>query len=116
MGLTEVEQLTMLDAARDAGPPDKRSTAEDYVFLMLFEQRQGALAFVSLAVGALYSLSLALDERAPLHLVFAVMAALFALVNANQAVIRGLGHHPACRATVATSAPSSPRSGPSRRR
>ncbi|MEO0494705.1 MAG: hypothetical protein AAF081_14950 [Actinomycetota bacterium] len=92
--ITETEQLAMLDAARDAGPAGKEAATEDYVFIMLFEQRQGALAFISLAVGALYALSLSLDAREPLHLVFAVMAVLFTLVNANQAGVPGFGRHP----------------------
>lgn len=64
------------------------------MFLMLFEQRQGSLAFVAAAVGVLYGLGLGVEARAPLHLVFGVMSALFALVNANHAGIPGLGHHP----------------------
>ncbi len=83
--LTFHEQLAMLDAARDAGPRGKERAAEDYVFLMLFEQRQGALAFLAVAVGVVYGMGLPLEARAPLHLVFGVMAALFALVNANHA-------------------------------
>jgi hypothetical protein len=92
--LTYDEQIIMLDAAREAAPEEKRRAASDYVFLMLFEQRQGSLAFISVVVGALYGLTLSVAERQPLHLVFAVMAVLFALVNANHAGIRFLGHHP----------------------
>lgn len=61
---------------------------------MLFEQRQGSLAFISVVAGVIYGLTLSLVERNPLHLVFGVMAALFMLVNANHAGIRFLGHHP----------------------
>jgi len=92
--LTVPEQLAMLDAARDAGPSGKEKAAEDYVFLMLFEQRQGALAFLAVAVGVVYALGLPLEARGPLHLVFGVMAALFALVNANHAGVPFLGRHP----------------------
>ena len=92
--LTYDEQVTMLDAARAAGPEGKGAAASDYVFLLLFEQRQGGLAFLSVAVGVVYGLGLGLEARAPLHLMFAVMASLFALVNANHAGIPGLGHHP----------------------
>jgi hypothetical protein len=88
------EQLAMLDAGRAAGPSDKAAAAADYVFLMLFEQRQGALAFIAVAVGALYGVTLPLDERGALHLLFAVMSVLFAAVNANHAGIPLLGHHP----------------------
>jgi len=88
------EQLAMLDAARAAGPETKGAAADDYVFLLLFEQRQGSLAFLSVAVGAAYGLSLGYDDRAPLHLMFGVMSVLFALVNANHAGMPGLGHHP----------------------
>lgn len=92
--LTDQEQLAMLDAARNAGPCGKEKAAEDYVFLMLFEQRQGALAFVAVAVGVVHALGLPLEARSPLHLVFGVMAALFALVNANHAGVPFLGRHP----------------------
>jgi len=92
--LSHNEQLTMLDAARDAGPAGKEKAAEDYVFLMLFEQRQGALAFISIAVGAIFTLWLPLDERAAVHLMFTVMSVLFLLVNANHAGASFLGRHP----------------------
>ena len=92
--LTRDEQLAMLDAAAQAGPAAKQTAAADYLFLLLFEQRQGGIAFLSVATGALYGLALPLDDRAPLHLLFGVMSVLFALVNANQAGVPGLGHHP----------------------
>jgi hypothetical protein len=92
--LSHDEQLAMLDAARAAAPSEKDAAAQDYIFLMLFEQRQGSLAFVSVAVAALYGVGLPLEARAPLHLMFGVMSVLFALVNANQAGIPLLGHHP----------------------
>lgn len=92
--ITYDEQLTMLDAARRAGPAGKEDAADNYLFLMLFEQRQGGIAFVAVVAGVLYGLGLTLEGRAPLHLMFAVMSVLFALVNANQAGIPGLGHHP----------------------
>ena len=92
--LTCDEQLAMLDAAREAGPPQKDAAADDYIFLMLFEQRQGGIAFLSVIAGVIYGLGLSLEGRAPLHLMFAVMSVLFALVNANHAGIPGLGRHP----------------------
>ncbi|MEM6289683.1 MAG: hypothetical protein AAGA54_00415 [Myxococcota bacterium] len=92
--LTYEEQRAMLDAAREAGPKDKANAADDYLFLMLFEQRQGGLAFLSMAAGVLYGLGLSLEDRVPLHVMFAVMSVLFTLVNANHAGIRGLGRHP----------------------
>jgi hypothetical protein len=92
--LTNDEQLAMLDAAVDAAPDDKNEAASDYIFLMLFEQRQGSLAFLSVVVGVIYGLTLTLTERNPLHLVLGVMSALFMLVNANHAGIPLLGHHP----------------------
>ena len=92
--LTNDEQLAMLDAAVDAVPDAKKPAASDYVFLMLFEQRQGSLAFFSVVVGVIYGLTLTLAERHPLHLLLVVMSALFMLVNANHAGIRFLGHHP----------------------
>ncbi|MFO7699773.1 MAG: hypothetical protein R6W79_04095 [Acidimicrobiia bacterium] len=92
--LTYDEQITMLDAALEASPAEKKRAGSDYIFLVLFEQRQGSLAFLAVVVGALYGLTLSVAERQPLHLVFAVMAVLFALVNANHAGIPFLGHHP----------------------
>ena len=92
--LTNDEQLTMLDAAIDAAPDDKKEGASNYIFLMLFEQRQGSLAFLAVVAGVIYGLTLTLTERNPLHLVLAVMSALFMLVNANHAGIGFLGHHP----------------------
>jgi hypothetical protein len=94
MALTHVDQIAMLDAALDAAPKDKGSAGPDYIFVMLFEQRQGSLAFIALAVGVLYGLTLPLADRHALHLVFGMMAGLFALVNANHAGLPGLGHHP----------------------
>ena len=37
------EQIVMLDAALDAAPQKKKRAGEDYVFLLMFEQRQGAI-------------------------------------------------------------------------
>jgi hypothetical protein len=68
--LTNDEQLTMLDAALDAAPEAKKRAGADYIFLMLFEQRQGSLAFISVVVGVIYGLTLTLVERNPLHLMF----------------------------------------------
>ena len=92
--LTHDEQLAMLDAARSAGPSGRDAASDDYVFLLLFEQRQGGIAFLSVVAGVLYGLTLGLDGRAPLHLMFVVMSVLFALVNANHAGVPGLGRHP----------------------
>ena len=92
--LTYDEQIAMLDAAREAGPAGKDSAADDYIFVMLFEQRQGGIAFLSVMAGVVYGLGLSVDGRAPLHLMFGVMSVLFVLVNANHGGIPGLGHHP----------------------
>lgn len=92
--ITYDEQLAMLDAARAAGPAGKDAAADDYIFLMLFEQRQGAIAFLAVVAGVLYGLGLPVDERASLHLLLGVMSVLFTLVNANHAGVSFLGHHP----------------------
>ncbi|WP_127558812.1 hypothetical protein [Nioella ostreopsis] len=94
IALTHDDQIAMLDAALDAAPRDKAPAGADYIFLLLFEQRQGALAFIAVATGVIYGLTLPLTDRHALHLVFGVMAALFALVNANHAGLPLLGHHP----------------------
>ncbi|MFK7966462.1 MAG: hypothetical protein AB8C46_21060 [Burkholderiaceae bacterium] len=92
--LTHSDQIAMLEAALDAAPKEKGPAGADYIFVVLFEQRQGSLAFIALAVGVLYGLTLPLGDRHALHLIFGVMAALFVLVNANHAGVPGLGHHP----------------------
>lgn len=92
--LTHDDQIAMLDAALQATPRDKATAGADYIFLMLFEQRQGALAFIAVAAGVIHGLTLPLADRHTLHLVFGVMAGLFALVNVNHAGMPLLGHHP----------------------
>lgn len=92
--LTGNEQIAMLDAALSAAPIEKKTAAEDYLFVLLFEQRQGSLAFLSVIVGAVYGMQLPLDDRAVLHLLLLVMSVLFMLVNANHAGIPFLGKHP----------------------
>lgn len=92
--LTRDEMLTMLDAARDAGPKGKEVTSSDYIFLMLFEGRQISLASWAVAATVFYGLTLDLEARAPLHFMFGILSVLFALVNFNHAGIPGLGEHP----------------------
>jgi hypothetical protein len=93
--LTYDEQITMLDAALTAAPNEKEKNAKDYLFILLFEQRQGAIGFIAIAVGAIYGLTLGLIERNPLHLVFGVVAVLMMLINANQAGwLPFFGKHP----------------------
>lgn len=92
--LTGNEQIAMLDAALLAAPKEKKTAAADYIFVLLFEQRQGALAFLSVIAGAVYGMQLPLEDRAVLHLLLLVMSVLFMLVNANHAGIPFLGKHP----------------------
>lgn len=92
--LTAKDQIAMLDAALSAAPKAKRTAAEDYIFVMLFEGRQGSLAFLSVIAGAVYAMQLPLDDRAVLHLLLLVMSVMFMLVNANHAGIPFLGKHP----------------------
>jgi hypothetical protein len=92
--LTHDDQIAMLDAALKAAPRDKAPAGADYIFLMLFEQRQGALAFIAVAAGVIYGLTLPVADRHALHLIFGVMATFFALVNVNHAGVPPLGHHP----------------------
>ncbi|WP_415400795.1 hypothetical protein [Tateyamaria sp. SN3-11] len=88
------EQMAMMDAAIEAAPADKKRAGQDYVFLLMFEQRQGAIGFAAAALGALYGLTLGIADRDALHLVFVVIAVLMTLVNANQAGLPMFGHHP----------------------
>lgn len=92
--LTAAEQLAMLDAAHEAGPKGKSVANEDYIFLMLFEQRQGSLAFISVAIGVIYALGLPLADRALLHFILIPLSVLFMLANLNHAGVPFLGHHP----------------------
>lgn len=93
--LSHDEQLRMLDAALDAAPAEKATNARDYIFLLLFEQRQGAIGFTAVAVGAFYGMGLQFAERQPLHLVLGIVAVLMMLVNANQAgILPFFGKHP----------------------
>ncbi|MEN8958385.1 MAG: hypothetical protein ABF258_10185 [Flavobacteriales bacterium] len=92
--INEKEQLSMLDAAIAAAPEAKKAAAKDYIFILLFIQRQGALAFIAMAVAAIYAMGLSLPERHIIHLMFLVMSGLFLLVDANQAGIPFLGNHP----------------------
>lgn len=95
LALSQDEQLTMLDAALDASPKEKTTHAKDYISLLLFEQRQGAIGFIAVAVGAIYGMGLELAERQPLHLLIGVVAVLMMLVNANQAgFLPFFGKHP----------------------
>ncbi|NNJ67733.1 MAG: hypothetical protein HKP54_06805 [Boseongicola sp.] len=88
------DQLAMLDAALAAAPVEKKRAGQDYVFLLLFEQRQGALCFAAIALGAVYGLTLGVADRDALHFVFGIVAVLMMLVNTNQAGLPGFGSHP----------------------
>ncbi len=92
--LTYNEQIKMLDSALDNAPAEKQRVASDYIFILLFEQRQGGIGFIAVAVGAIYGLTLSLAERNPLHLVYVIIAVLMMIANANHAGIPLLGHHP----------------------
>ncbi len=87
-------QMAMLNAAIDAAPEEKKRAAEDYIFLLMLEQRQGALCFAAVASGALYGLTVGLADRDALHVVFGAIALLMMLVNANQAGLPVFGTHP----------------------
>lgn len=88
------EQVVMLNAASDAAPKGKKQAGEDYLFLLMFEQRQGAICFTAAAAGALYGLTLGLVDRDALHFIFGIIAVLMMLVNANQAGLPFFGNHP----------------------
>lgn len=93
--ITEKDQLNMLDAAIAAAPDDKKTSAKDYIFILLFEQRQNALAFIAVMVGAIAGMNLPLEGRNTLHLMFLVMSVIFTLVNANHAgFMPFFGKHP----------------------
>ncbi|MCF8450920.1 MAG: hypothetical protein K9G49_13695 [Taibaiella sp.] len=88
------EQTAMLDAAIASVSEEKKTAAKDYIFLLLFEQRQNSLALWAVITGIIYAFQLPLQERDILHFLLMVMSVLFTLVNANHAGIPFLGHHP----------------------
>lgn len=88
------EQMAMIDAAIEAAPAEKKRAGQDYVFLLMFEQRQGAIGFAASALGAIYGLTLGLADRDALHFVFGIIALLMMLVNANQTGLPFFGRHP----------------------
>jgi len=92
--MDEKKQLDILDAGIAAAPEDQKTAAKDYIFYLLFVQRQNSLALLSIIAAIIYALQLPLEERALLHFLFIPMSALFALVNANHAGIPFLGNHP----------------------
>ncbi len=92
--LTYDEQIKMLDSALDNAPGEKQRGASDYIFLLLFEQRQGGIGFIAVAIGAIYGLTLSVAERNPLHFMYAIIAVLMMIANANHAGVSFLGHHP----------------------
>jgi len=93
--LTQDEQIAMLDAGLKTVSEEKKTNAKDYLFLLLFEQRQGAIGFTAVALGAIYGMTLSLAERNPLHFVYGLVAVLMMLVNANQAgFLPFFGKHP----------------------
>ncbi len=92
--MTATEQTAMLDAAIASVPEEKKTAAKDYIFLLLFEQRQNSLALWAVIASIVYVLQLPLAERDVLHFLLTVMSVLFALVNANHAGVPLLGHHP----------------------
>jgi len=92
--ITKNDQLNMLDAAIAAAPDEKKTSAKDYIFVLLFDQRQNALAFTSIMVGAIAAMNLPLEGRSTFHLMFLVLSVLFTLVNANHAGFMPFGHHP----------------------
>lgn len=92
--ITAKEQTGMLDAAISSVEEEKRIAAKDYVFLLLFEQRQNSLVLWAIIADILYGFQLPLDERVSLHFLLLVMSVLFMLVNANHAGVSFLGHNP----------------------
>lgn len=92
--LTYGEQIKMLDSALDNAPVEKKRAGSDYIFILLFEQRQGGIGFIAVAASAIYGLTLSLVERNPLHFVYGIIAVLMILANANHAGIPFLGNHP----------------------
>lgn len=91
--MTSAEQLGMLDAAISSMPEAKKTAAKDYIFLLIFEQRQNSLAFLSVIAGVVYAFQNPDADRAILHVLLMVMSVFFALVNANHAGIPLLGHN-----------------------
>lgn len=92
--MNEKIELDILDAGIASAPEDQKTAAKDYIFYLLFVQRQGSLAFISIIAAVIFALQLPLEERDLLHYLLIPMSAIFALVNANHAGIPFLGNHP----------------------
>lgn len=92
--LSYMDQSAMLEAALNAVRPEKTHLAADYLFLLTFEQRQGAIGFLAAAATSFYGMSLPVEERKPIHFMFMVMSLLMALANANHAGLSFLGVNP----------------------
>lgn len=92
--MDEKKQLGILDAGIASVPEDQKTAAKDYIFYLLFVQRQNSLALLAIIAAIIYAFQLPLEERALLHFLLIPMSALFALVNANHAGIPFLGNHP----------------------
>ena len=83
--LTLDDQVKMLEAAIDAAPSEKWRAAADYIFVLTFEQRQGSSGFVASAIAALYAFTLPLEQRHPIHFMFALIGVFMTIGNLNHA-------------------------------
>ena len=88
------EQLAMFDAFLAAAPLEKKDSAKDILFLMLFETRQGAAGFIAAAAGAAYASTLPMEQRHPIHFLFFVLSMLMAGADANHGLGFPFGYHP----------------------
>lgn len=88
------EQLKMMDAFLAAAPMEKKECAKDLLFIMLFETRQGAAAFIAAAAAGTYGFALPLEQRHPLHFLFFVLSMIMAAANANHGFSVPFGNHP----------------------
>eukprot|EP00533_Pseudo-nitzschia_delicatissima_P006139 CAMPEP_0116112580 /NCGR_PEP_ID=MMETSP0327-20121206/19058_1 /TAXON_ID=44447 /ORGANISM="Pseudo-nitzschia delicatissima, Strain B596" /LENGTH=229 /DNA_ID=CAMNT_0003605895 /DNA_START=888 /DNA_END=1577 /DNA_ORIENTATION=- len=88
------EQLKMLQAALDAAPEEKKDSAKDMIFLMLFETRQGSAGFWAAALGAFYAFTLPVEQRHPIHFSFLVLSIFMAMADANHGIKFPFGNHP----------------------
>jgi len=92
--LLPTDQERALESVINTFPADSWKNAANYLFLLIFEQKQGAVGFIAAASGSIYASTLPLSQRHPIHFIFLIMSIFMILANANHAGLTFLGEHP----------------------
>ena len=89
------DQEKALESIIQAFPSESWKNSANYLFLLIFEQKQGASGFIAAAAGSIYAAMLPLSERHPVHFMFCVLSITMAIGNANHATgWKVFGEHP----------------------